>query len=116
MVLNMSNISQIKKTSKRERERESKNFLYKTVCVIYLSNIVFSTNLLADIGKMGDYTQILVPTFAFGMTMTEPTNEGAKQFTYSFLSTQASVYFLKYQLFQLNSPTRFSSWKIVENQ
>ena len=48
------------------------------------------------IGKLGDYMQVVVPVYAFGMAVNEPGWEGAKQFAYSFGAMEATVYGLKY--------------------
>ena len=44
---------------------------------------------------MGDLTQIMVPVYAFGMTINEQGWEGAKRFAYSFGAMQLSVIGLK---------------------
>lgn len=46
--------------------------------------------------KIGDYMQVIVPAYAFGMAMNEEDWDGAKDFAYSFGAMEASVYGLKY--------------------
>ena len=50
----------------------------------------------SPVEKIGDYMQIIVPAYAFGMSMNEEGWDGAKQFAYSFGATEAAVYGLKY--------------------
>lgn len=49
----------------------------------------------SGIEEIGNYMQVIVPAYAFGMTMNEQDWDGAKQFVYSFASMQAAVYGLK---------------------
>lgn len=71
-------------------------------CIIFSACTLFlATDAYADkktIAKIGDYTQIAVPVYAFGMAMNEPGWEGAKQFAYSFGAMEATVYGLKYTI------------------
>ena len=46
--------------------------------------------------QIGDYMQVIVPAYAFGMTINEDGWDGAKQFAYSFGATEAAVYGLKF--------------------
>ena len=50
----------------------------------------------STVEQIGDYLQLLVPAYAFGMAMNEPGWDGAKQFAYSYGTTTAAVYALKY--------------------
>jgi len=50
----------------------------------------------STVAKIGDYMQVIVPAYAFGLAMNEPDWEGARQFAYSFGATEATVYGLKY--------------------
>jgi membrane-associated phospholipid phosphatase len=47
------------------------------------------------IEQIGDVTQILVPAYAFGMTLYEKDLEGVKQFAYGFSATHLTVEGLK---------------------
>lgn len=47
------------------------------------------------IEEIGNYMQVIVPAYAFGMTMNENDWAGAKQFAYSFAATEATVFGLK---------------------
>ena len=49
----------------------------------------------AGIEEIGNYMQVILPAYAFGMSMNEQDWDGAKQFVYSFASMQATVYGLK---------------------
>lgn len=59
--------------------------------------IAYSINSFAKsaIEEVGDYLQVIVPAYTFGMAMQEEGWEGAKQFGYSFGAMQASVWGLK---------------------
>ena len=50
----------------------------------------------STVEKIGDYMQVIVPAYAFGMAMNEEGWDGAKQFAYAFGATEATVYGLKY--------------------
>ena len=50
----------------------------------------------STVEQIGDYLQLLVPAYAFGMAMNEPDWDGVKQFAYSYGTTTAAVYALKY--------------------
>lgn len=47
------------------------------------------------IEEIGNYLQVIVPAYAFGMAVNEKDWQGAKQFAYSFASMQVSVWGLK---------------------
>ncbi|MDR1285208.1 MAG: phosphatase PAP2 family protein [Campylobacteraceae bacterium] len=49
----------------------------------------------SGVEEVGDYMQVVVPVYAFGMAMNEKDLEGVKQFAYSFAAMEASVYGLK---------------------
>ena len=46
--------------------------------------------------QIGDYMQVIVPAYAFGMAMNEEGWDGAKQFAYTFGATETAVYGLKF--------------------
>jgi membrane-associated phospholipid phosphatase len=69
----------------------NKFFLLFFAFIINISNS-FSKSLVEEIG---DYFQVIVPSYAFGMSVNEKDYEGMKQFGYSFSATQASVIGLK---------------------
>lgn len=72
------------------------NIIIFTLLIIANTNITNAkTNLQSHIERTGDYIQVMIPTYALGLTMSEDGYEGAKQFTYSFLSTQATTEILK---------------------
>ena len=50
----------------------------------------------STVEQIGDYFQVLVPAYAFGMAMNEDGWDGVKQFVYSYGATTAAVYGLKY--------------------
>ncbi len=75
--------------------------LPKSYAVFVLCTLCFNVqNAYAEknstIAKIGDYMQVIVPAYAFGMAMNEPGWEGARQFAYSFAAMEATVYGLKY--------------------
>lgn len=45
--------------------------------------------------RLGDYTQVIVPAYAFGLAMNEDGWTGAQQFALSLASTEIAVYGLK---------------------
>ncbi len=47
------------------------------------------------IEELGNYTQVIVPAYAFGMAVAEDDFEGIRQFIYSFGSTELAVVSLK---------------------
>lgn len=47
------------------------------------------------IAELGDYFQVIVPAYAFGMAVNEKDYQGVKEFAYSFLAMEASVQGLK---------------------
>ena len=49
-----------------------------------------------SIKEWGDFTQVIVPVYALGMTAYKKDGEGATQLVYSFAATQATVHGLKY--------------------
>jgi membrane-associated phospholipid phosphatase len=70
--------------------------------ILKLSTILLSFLLLATgvearpgVEEIGNYLQVMVPTYAFGMAMNEPDYGATKQFVYSYLSMQATVQLLK---------------------
>ncbi|MCL2473817.1 MAG: phosphatase PAP2 family protein [Alphaproteobacteria bacterium] len=65
-----------------------------------LALITYSPNCYAKsaIEQIGDYTQVIVPAYAFGMAVQEEGWEGTRQFIYSFGAMQASVLGLKYSI------------------
>jgi len=62
------------------------------VCLMLTQNVWAKKT----VEKIGDYMQVIVPAYAFGMAMNEDDWVGAKQFAYSFATMEASVYSLKY--------------------
>lgn len=66
--------------------------LFIITAVILISGRVFAKS---TIGEAGDYLQFIVPAYAFGMAINEQNWDGAKQFGYSFVAMQASVYTIK---------------------
>ena len=76
--------------------------MYKKIifalCIL-LSGIQFAqARTKSTVEKIGDYMQVIVPTYAFGMAMNEEDWNGAKQFGYSFAAMEAAVYGLKYSI------------------
>ncbi|MCL1786241.1 MAG: phosphatase PAP2 family protein [Alphaproteobacteria bacterium] len=66
--------------------------------LLLLVLIVFNirpANAKSAIEEAGDYLQVIVPAYAFGMAMNEKDWTGAKQFGYSFGAMQAGVLGLK---------------------
>jgi membrane-associated phospholipid phosphatase len=49
----------------------------------------------STIEEVGDYLQIIVPAYSFGMAMNEKDGEGMKQFGHSFIAMQATIIGLK---------------------
>lgn len=71
---------------------------FKLLSVCICSAFVF-TNCYAKkstVERVGDYMQVIVPAYAFGLAMNEEDYTGAKQFAYSFGAMEATVYGLKY--------------------
>ena len=50
---------------------------------------------MSSIQEIGDYMQVIVPAYAFGMAMSEEGYTGAKQFAESFVGMQLAVWGLK---------------------
>ena len=50
----------------------------------------------STVETVGDYLQVIVPAYAFGLTMAEDEWDGVKEFAYSFAAMEASVYGLKF--------------------
>ncbi|MDR2778638.1 MAG: phosphatase PAP2 family protein [Rickettsiales bacterium] len=48
-----------------------------------------------EIEEIGNYFQVMIPTYAMGMAVNESNWDAAKQFTYSYLSMQATTQLLK---------------------
>ena len=60
--------------------------------ILITANNAFANKYIEEIGN---YMQVIVPAYAFGMTMNEQDWTGARQFAYSFAATEASVFGLK---------------------
>ena len=72
----------------------------KTYNLIFLSFVIsVCTNVkivnARNIRTVGDALQVIIPAYAFGLAMSEDGYEGAKQFGYSFVSSQATTEILK---------------------
>ena len=52
----------------------------------------------STVERIGDYMQVIVPAYAFGMAMNEEDWTGAGQFALSFGAMEATVYGLKYMV------------------
>ena len=67
--------------------------------IIFLLMLLISTAVKAgaDMEKIGDYVQVMIPAYAFGLTMNEndENHEGPKQFLKAFISMQLTVETLK---------------------
>ena len=75
--------------------------MFKIFHIFIMTLILFgvrnaSARSKSTIEKIGDYTQVIVPAYAFGMAISEDGWTGAKQFAYSFGAMEATVYGLKY--------------------
>ena len=71
-------------------------FLKLTIASLII--MLYSYNSFAEltISEAGDYTQFNVPIYALGMTVGKNDEEGAGQFLYAFLATQATVHGMKW--------------------
>jgi len=60
--------------------------------------LLYGSNSFAGltISEAGDFTQFIVPIYAFGMAVGKNDEEGAGQFLTAFLATQATVHGMKY--------------------
>jgi len=64
------------------------------LCVSCLSGVAHAHR--STVEQIGDYMQVIVPAYALGMAMNEDGWDGVTQFAYSFATTEAAVYGLKY--------------------
>lgn len=69
-------------------------FVVCALCFSCFVNVAYAHR--STVEQIGDYLQLLVPAYAFGMAMNEPDWNGVKQFAYSYGATTAAVYTLKY--------------------
>ncbi|MDR2077746.1 MAG: phosphatase PAP2 family protein [Rickettsiales bacterium] len=65
-----------------------------TLLTIFLL-LATDTEAKLDVEEIGNYFQVMVPTYALGMAMNETGYGAAKQLVYSYLSMQATVQILK---------------------
>lgn len=72
------------------------NFLRLSVVSIIILTFCSSAYARTTTERIGDWTQVLVPVYAFGLTMQETTWEGAEQFINSFAAMQVTVLGFKY--------------------
>jgi membrane-associated phospholipid phosphatase len=71
----------------------SKNFGAILTCLMLaMTSKVYAKSAIEGIG---DFTQVIVPAYAFGMAMNEEGYEGTRQFIYSFSAMQLSIIGLK---------------------
>jgi membrane-associated phospholipid phosphatase len=68
-----------------------------TLISLYIYFITCFANSYAKsaIEELGDFTQVIVPAYAFGMAMNEKNCGGTKQFIYSFGATELSFFGLR---------------------
>lgn len=68
------------------------------LCCFAILAFVHSARADDTVKKIGDFLQVIVPVYAFGMAMNEDGWTGVEQFTYSFAATEAVVYGLKFSV------------------
>lgn len=66
--------------------------MFPVCTTLITANSAFANDFVKDIGN---YMQVIVPAYAFGMTMNEQDWQGSRQFVYSFAATELSVLGLK---------------------
>lgn len=68
---------------------------FRTLGIILLSLIHTNSYAGSTIEELGNYMQVIIPAYAFGMTINENDWTGARQFAYSFGGTELTVLGLK---------------------
>ena len=68
---------------------------FRTLGIILLLLICKNAYAISALEELGNYTQVMVPTYAVGMAMSEDDFEGIRQFIYSFGSMELAVVGLK---------------------
>ncbi|MBQ6110032.1 MAG: phosphatase PAP2 family protein [Alphaproteobacteria bacterium] len=68
---------------------------FRTLGIILLSMICKNACAISALEELGNYTQVMVPTYAFGMAISENDFESVRQFIYSFGSMELTVFGLK---------------------
>ncbi|MCR4917349.1 MAG: phosphatase PAP2 family protein [Alphaproteobacteria bacterium] len=68
--------------------------------LIFIISVVFmgtgTSYAESTIESLGNYTQVIVPAYAFGLAMNEPDYTGAKEFVIQFATMEIAVNGLKY--------------------
>lgn len=64
-------------------------------CIVSCVAAPYTANARSVIESLGDYTQVIVPAYAFGMAMNEDGWDGARQFAASFVGMEIAVNGLK---------------------
>jgi len=70
------------------------NNIIKIITTTAICAITYTAN-AGTLTRLGDYTQVIVPAYAFGLAMNESGWGGAQEFALSFATTEAAVYGLK---------------------
>lgn len=66
--------------------------MFPVCATLITANSAFANDFVKEIGN---YMQVIVPAYAFGMAMNESDWQGSRQFAYSFAATELSVLGLK---------------------
>ena len=68
-----------------------KHFIIFIVCITYTGH----ANAISTLEQLGNYTQVIVPAYAFGMAMNESDWDGVKEFALSFGTMELALGGLK---------------------
>jgi hypothetical protein len=82
----------VTQAAKKGREKMNRKIIVVLLCCIFSTQEALAKD---GIEQMGDYFQVIIPAYAFGMAMKENDSTGVKQFLYSFGAMEASVIGLK---------------------
>ena len=72
------------------------NLIRRFLCAVFLCACVHTAYADRTVKHLGDFMQVMVPVYALGMAMHEHDWTGVEQFVYSFATTEAIVYGLKF--------------------